>query len=195
VLSLPNRCIAARSQGAGSMMTVSNAALLPDCVERARRNASRRAAVRPLLFRVVDGDEPSCGLRQAPMATRFMISVRSRRPSWLQCTQVVDLKFSRFCGRHVQELQIQKPPARTRTQPYCESSAIVGKRPLGVSLSTTPGSSCDKCDAISSSDSPVLCAKALMMSGPSAVPSCEGEIGWFWPPPIHELMTSPWPFC
>jgi len=76
-----------------------------------------------------------------------------------------------------------------------ETSSGVGKRPLGVSLSTTPGSSCDNCAVNSCSDNPDLAARTVMSAGPRADPSCEGEIGWFWPGPTHDFATSAWPLC
>jgi hypothetical protein len=88
----------------------------------------------------------------------------------------------RYCVRpepssgafEVKELQITR--AHTN-HCWSESSAAVGKRPLGVSLSTIPGSTCDNCVFSSCSDNPVFCAKVEIMSGPSAVPSCEGVTG------------------
>jgi hypothetical protein len=57
------------------------------------------------------------------------------------------------------------------------SSACVGIRPFGVSLSTAFGRIWDKCAVISCSDIPVFCARTLMIWGPRAEPSWFGEIG------------------
>ena len=87
-------------------------------------------------------------------------------------------------------------PMMLLTHVACGSSAAVGRRPWGVSLSTTPGRICESCLVISSSDRPERCASVLMMSGPSAEPSCPGDTGWFSPCPIQELIAllKP-PFC
>jgi hypothetical protein len=53
----------------------------------------------------------------------------------------------------------------------CDSSATVGTRPCGVSLSTTPSRICESCLVTSSSDGPERCASVLIMTGPSAEPS------------------------
>jgi hypothetical protein len=40
---------------------------------------------------------------------------------------------------------------------------------------------------------PVCCVSLPSKSPPSTLPSASGEIGWFWPVPIQELITSPMP--
>jgi hypothetical protein len=58
-----------------------------------------------------------------------------------------------------------------------DSSAKVGSRPAGVRLLTTPGKTCESCLVSSSSGRPVRPASDLMISGPSAEPSCPGATG------------------
>ena len=64
-----------------------------------------------------------------------------------------------------------RPWRRIAAHALFDSSAEVGSRPCGVSLSTTPGRTWESCFVSSSSERPDRCAKVLMILGPSAEPS------------------------
>ena len=82
-----------------------------------------------------------------------------------------DESLDAIAGRLVIERR-DRPHTLDRDHFVSDSSANVGSRPAGVSLSTTPGKICDSCLVSSSSERPERCASVLMISDRGLARAC-----------------------
>ena len=85
------------------------------------------------------------------LAIQFVLSASllQHRPAKTVTSILNALAFGQFIDAHSRTPQLGEA-----FYLMSDNSATVGRRPFGVSLSTTPGSTCDNCLVMSSSDRP-----------------------------------------